>query len=100
MSDPELAEVAGAEAVRDDGDVGLAEFVEADRGVEPGRAAADDDGVQGMNGAGAAAERHPAGFHRALSPCAANTASAAKTARKTRPKTMKASAARKRTAKQ
>ena len=86
------------EAVGDDGDIGLAVLVEADGGVEPGRAAADDERVEGVDGERAAADRHPARLHRDGSPFSAVAARAAKAARKTSPKTMKASAARKSTA--
>ena len=86
------------EAAGDDGDVGLAVAMEADRGVEAGRPAADDDRVQRADRERAAADPHPARSHREDIPFRATAKSAAKAARKTRPKTIQASAARKSTA--
>ncbi|MBP1769648.1 MAG: hypothetical protein H6P96_266 [Candidatus Aminicenantes bacterium] len=73
----------------------IAEEEQADGRPHPQGSGLAEDGLEYLTRTGRAAC-----FHRALSPFADNTASAAKTARKTRPKTMKASAARKSTAKQ
>ncbi len=86
------------EPVGDDGDVGLAVLVEADSRVEAGRSAADDERVQGVDAEVASADHGPARLHRDGSPFSAVAARTATAARKTSPKTMKASAARKSTA--